>query len=176
MDSIGRLARKFGLSRSTLLYYDSIGLLRPSSRTKGNYRLYSEQDARRLEQIRVYRRTGLSLEEIGRVLDSPDHDLASALERRLEELDEDIKSLRRQQHVIIGLLRNNDLFARLGVMNKETWVSLLAASGFSEKDMLQWHLEFERLAPEKHQSFLEFLGLSENEIRVIRSLSAGRDG
>jgi len=35
-----QLAGRFGLSRSTLLYYDSIGLLSPSERTASNYRLY----------------------------------------------------------------------------------------------------------------------------------------
>ena len=51
MYTIGKLAKKFDLSRSTLLYYDSIGLLKPSSRTESEYRQYSEDDAARLEQI-----------------------------------------------------------------------------------------------------------------------------
>ena len=75
MYTIGRLAKKFKLSRSTLLYYDSIGLLKPSSRSQGEYRLYSEQDAKRLELICTYRQAGLALKDIGRVLDSPEHSL-----------------------------------------------------------------------------------------------------
>src|SRR5262245_19662656 len=49
--SISRLARAFGLSRSTLLYYDRIGLLAPSGRTGSGYRSYSEKDYRQLERI-----------------------------------------------------------------------------------------------------------------------------
>jgi DNA-binding transcriptional MerR regulator len=42
--SISKLARAFGLSRSTLLYYDRIGLLAASGRTGSGYRCYSEKD------------------------------------------------------------------------------------------------------------------------------------
>ena len=64
MITVGRLAKRFGLSRSTLLYYDSIGLLRPTGRSAKGYRLYSEDDAARLEKICLYRQTGLSLDEV----------------------------------------------------------------------------------------------------------------
>jgi MerR family transcriptional regulator, thiopeptide resistance regulator len=169
MYTVGKLAKKFQLSRSTLLYYDSIGLFKPSSRSDGDYRLYSETDAKRLEQICMYRRAGLPLSDIRRVLDSAENSLASVLENRLEELNHDIQRLRQQQHLIIGLLKNEALFERLNVMSKETWVSLLSASGFTVDDMREWHREFERLAPEKHRKFLEFLCVPEDEIRIISS-------
>jgi MerR family transcriptional regulator, thiopeptide resistance regulator len=167
--TIGRLAKRFQLARSTLLYYDSIGLLKPSSRTEGSYRVYSERDAERLEQICLYRRAGLRLEEIGLVIDAPENSLVAVLERRLEDLNEDIERLRQQQHFIIGLLKNNALFERMGVMSKETWVSLLKASGFTEQEMIRWHIEFERLSPDGHLRFLKFLCIPDDEIEAIRS-------
>ena len=54
-------------------------------------------------------------------------------------------------------------------MNRERWISLLAASGFSEQDMRRWHAEFERATPRKHQEFLELLCFSDTEIRGIRA-------
>ena len=68
--SICLMAKRFGLSRSTLLYYDSIGLLSPSERSDSNYRLYSGADVERMELIDVYRRAGLPLVDISRVLSS----------------------------------------------------------------------------------------------------------
>jgi len=47
MYTVGSLARSFGLSRSTLLYYDSIGLCKPSGRSAANYRTYTENDRAR---------------------------------------------------------------------------------------------------------------------------------
>jgi predicted kinase len=48
---IGELAKQTGLSIRTLRYYDEIGLLVPSHRTEAEYRLYSEADIARLQQI-----------------------------------------------------------------------------------------------------------------------------
>ena len=46
-----QLCAKAGLSRSALLYYDSLGLVSPSARSQANYRLYFDDDMRRLERV-----------------------------------------------------------------------------------------------------------------------------
>lgn len=79
-----RFAKKFGLSRSTLLYYDAIGLARPSA------------------------------------------------------------------------------------LDKQSRVNILRATGLGDDQMQRWHVEFERMASESHQDFLESLGLSVEDIARIR--------
>ncbi len=175
MVTVGVLARAHGLARSTLLYYDSIGLLRPAARAPNGYRRYGPDEERRLALICTYRRAGLSLEAIGRVLEGVSEGLAAVLEERLAELDDDIERLRGQQRLIAGLLERPDLLRRERVLDKRTWVDLLAASGMSEEDMERWHDEFERTAPEKHQRFLELLGLPRSEIAAIRRRRTARD-
>ena len=49
----------------------------------------------------------------------------------------------------------------------------MKASGFTEDDMHRWHAEFERMAPEEHREFLEFLHIPDGEIRSIREWSRG---
>jgi len=56
------------------------------------------------------------------------------------------------------------------VMDKEKWVLLFREIGLNEATMVQWHSEFESRYPEGHQSFLEWLNISEDEIRHIRAL------
>ena len=46
--TIGALAKRTGLTVRTLHHYDQIGLLSPSGRTDGGYRLYSDADILRL--------------------------------------------------------------------------------------------------------------------------------
>lgn len=65
---------------------------------------------------------------------------------------------------------------RIRVINKETWVSLLAAAGFNAEDTRRRHVEFERLAPDKHVRFLKFLGTSEDEIQAIRAWASRPEG
>jgi DNA-binding transcriptional MerR regulator len=62
--TISQLARAFGLSRSTLLYYDRIGLLPPHCRTESGYRCYTENDYLNLERICSFRKAGLILKNI----------------------------------------------------------------------------------------------------------------
>jgi DNA-binding transcriptional MerR regulator len=175
MTPISAVAQKFGLSRSTLLYYDRLGLVRPGYRTAAGYRLYSAEDEARLKQLCRYRKGGLPLAAIRRLLDeavrSPSL-VAAALHRRLTELNHEIASLRRQQQVVLKLLprRGQDRLAR--AMTKGKWIALLRSVGLGEAEMAAWHAAFERQSPPAHQDFLESLGLAPAEIRRIRAHSA----
>lgn len=176
MLTIGQLARRFGLSRSTLLYYDSIGLLSPSSRSPANYRLYSAADVARMERIDLYRRAGLRLEDIARILRSGDGARRRALETRLGTLHDEIGALRRQQRVILELLKDAGRLTRARCLDKERWVSILRAAGMSDDDMRRWHVEFERSSPEAHRDFLASLGIEDREIERIRQWAVARAG
>ncbi|HXR32782.1 MAG TPA: MerR family transcriptional regulator [Verrucomicrobiae bacterium] len=171
MITVTQLARRCGLSRSTVLYYESVRVLKPPSRTSSNYRAYGEKDVARLEQICVYRNAGLGLDDIRAILERPQSDASGILKRRLVELHAEIQALRGHQRAILKLLQHKFSFGRKKVINKEKWVAIMKASGFSEADMHKWHVEFERSAPEEHQEFLTFLHIPEKEIRSIRKWS-----
>jgi hypothetical protein len=55
------------------------------------------------------------------------------------------------------------------VMNKEKWVLLFREIGLDEATMTKWHKEFEARYPNEHQSFLEWLKISKDEISQIRA-------
>ena len=61
---IGELAERTGLSVRTLRHYDEIGLLRPSARTDGGFRLYTADDESRLLLIRRMKPLGYSFFQI----------------------------------------------------------------------------------------------------------------
>jgi DNA-binding transcriptional MerR regulator len=88
---IGRLARMTGVSERTLRYYDRIGLLPPAAvgRETG-YRWYGSAELIRLERIRGLQRLGLTLRQIGEVVDAPDVDLHALLAETVEALRRDI--------------------------------------------------------------------------------------
>jgi DNA-binding transcriptional MerR regulator len=168
------LARQCGLSRSTLLYYESIGLLRRPARTGGNYRAYGETDLRRLQQINLYRKVGLSLATIRAVVNQPNGDAAAVLQRRLTDIDAEIENLRGHQRAILRLLGQSRALRRAEMITKEKWVAIMRAAGFSDGDMDRWHAEFETSAPEQHEEFLKFLHIQPAEVRAIRSASRKR--
>jgi len=171
MLTVSKLARCCGLSRSTILYYERLGLLRRAPRTQGNYRTYTDADLARLRQIRAYRDAGLKLEDVRRLLDERSNDAAAVLKRRLLELDREVVVLREHQQAILRLLRARGANWRKEVMTKEKWVSILKGAGFSEENMMRWHQQFEKSAPEEHQEFLQYLRIPPEEIKHIREVS-----
>lgn len=168
MLTISQLAKRFGLSRSTLLYYDSIGLLKPSARSPSNYRLYSQDDVQRMQRIEIYRRAGVRLADVARVLAAGEGELQEVLEARLRVLDDEIGDLRSQQRLIAGLLQLPALPREARSLDKRGWVAILRAAGMDDEAMRRWHVEFERLSPGAHQDFLESLGIEGDEIARIR--------
>lgn len=88
--TVGQVAETFGLTVRTLHHYDEVGLLVPSERSAAGYRLYTDADLERLQQIVVYRRLELPLEEIAELLTTGDvtSHLLRQRERVMARLDE----------------------------------------------------------------------------------------
>jgi MerR family transcriptional regulator, thiopeptide resistance regulator len=170
MYTVSGLARECGLSRTTILYYESLGLLKPSGRSAGNYRQYGDRELERLREICAYRHVGLSLADIRTVVGRPSNDAASTLQKRLVQIDAEIGRLRGHQRVILRLLGNTS-FRRAEMITKDKWVAIMRGCGFTEEQMNRWHAEFERSAPAEHQEFLEFLHIPAEEIGRIREWS-----
>lgn len=169
--SVTQLARRCGISRSTVLHYESLGLLEPAGRSPAGYRWYGHREAERLSLICTYRQAGLSLETIDRLLSSEGGSLAAALERRLSEINREIADLREQQALLVRLLSKGGALKKTRVMNEQRWVALLRAAGLDDAAMTRWHAVFEEQAPEAHQDFLESLGLPAAEVEAIRAAS-----
>jgi DNA-binding transcriptional MerR regulator len=171
MFRITELARMFGLSRSTLLYYDRIGLLTPSGRSEAGYRLYSQNNRDRLAAICSFRQAGLTIEDISRVLSMEEDTNGVVLKRRMRELGEEIRTLQAQQRLLGKMLQVESLGELPATVDKQAWIEMLRAAGMNEVAMRRWHSEFERRAPEAHHQFLLALGISEDEALFIRERS-----
>jgi DNA-binding transcriptional MerR regulator/uncharacterized glyoxalase superfamily protein PhnB len=82
---VGSLAASTGLTVRALHHYDHIGLLRPSSRSSVGHRLYTAEDVTRLYRISLLRQLGFPLEQIAHVLDDPNWDLQTVVQRHLTD-------------------------------------------------------------------------------------------
>ena len=96
---IQEFAELAGVTVRALHHYDRLGLLRPASRTGSKYRLYSDSDLARLEQIVVLKFLGMSLKEIGALLETESSLLAalrrqqSVLAEKRQQLEHAIKAI-----------------------------------------------------------------------------------
>ncbi len=116
MMHIGELAERTELSLRTIRHYDEIGLLKPSGRTEGGFRLYTEGDYARLMLIRRMKPLGFPLEDMSellRIIDTLKHDGGSELREQLDQfIDRAVEQRVKLQHQLdmadefISLLRS----------------------------------------------------------------------
>src|SRR5215813_3932801 len=96
-----------GVTVRTLHHYDRLGLLKPSRYTGAGFRLYSEEDFARLEQIVALKFIGFSLNEIKSLLKRGTNDLATMLRQQREAIEEKrdrlelaVKAIERAEYVV----------------------------------------------------------------------------
>ncbi|GGV30031.1 MerR family transcriptional regulator [Streptomyces spectabilis] len=93
--TVGQVAGFAGVTVRTLHHYDRAGLLTPSERSPGGYRLYSDTDLARLQQVLFYRELGFALDEIAEILADPQANALDRLRARHQALREQIGKLER---------------------------------------------------------------------------------
>ena len=94
MRTVKEVSRLAGISIRTLRYYDEIGLLKPTAVTEAGYRLYSDKDLERLQEIMFFKELELPLEKIKQLMEDPALDREeillvqqAALERKRNRLN-----------------------------------------------------------------------------------------
>lgn len=100
---IGEVADRTELSIRTVRHYEDIGLITPSERSAGGFRLYTDSDIERLLVIRRMKPLGFSLAQMRELLDAfdslnapNDHTSAAETVRRCQEqLDDATRKLQR---------------------------------------------------------------------------------
>ena len=82
---IGEVAERTEVTQRTLRFYEEKGLLKPPTRMEGGFRLYSEADIQRVEQIKQLKQLlGFTLAEIKEMVDAEEVKLQLRAEYRPE--------------------------------------------------------------------------------------------
>ncbi len=102
--TIGEVARRAGLATSAVRYYERRGLLSADARTSGQRR-FSDPTLRRLVFIGMLQDAGLSLDDIGAILNAADiREWKAVAAQRLAALDDEIAQLNRARGYLAGAL------------------------------------------------------------------------
>lgn len=142
MYRISELAQMLGLSRTTLLYYEKLGLI-CGQRLSNGYRTYSDMDLQRLRLIQQLHSGGLTLKECKACLEAKVE--RAVLLERLEHLDQEIAQKQQSRDLLAALL--------------------------GEASLNQWHETLDKLAPDAHIDWLIKQGFSETDAQRLRWLS-----
>lgn len=132
------VARLTGVSVRTLHHYDAIRLLAPSGRTAAGYRLYTDADLLRLQQILIGRELGLPLEEIRQSLDDPCFDRKAALLDQRQQLRDRARQAEAMIRAIDSALAAIDGSATTGEINMADLFDGFDPSGYEEEARQRW--------------------------------------
>jgi DNA-binding transcriptional MerR regulator len=126
MFKIGDFSKLSHVSIKTLRYYDEIGLLRPGEIDRfTGYRYYAATQLSRLNRILLLKGLGLSLDQIGRLLESdlPPDQLRGMLKLRRAEIERSIEEeearLGQVEALLIQIEQENTLMSKYDVVIKQ---------------------------------------------------------
>jgi DNA-binding transcriptional MerR regulator/ubiquinone/menaquinone biosynthesis C-methylase UbiE len=142
MYRISEMAAQLGISRTALLYYEKLGLVR-GRRNRSGYRMYSDLDVQRMRLIQQLQAAGLTLGECKTCLDA-----------------------KMDRQVLVSRLRHLDA----EIARKQQSRRLLAAL-VGEGGLRNWHESLEQMAPDAHRAWLVSQGFSEKEAARLKWLS-----
>lgn len=142
MYRISELGEIVGLSRSALLYYEKLGLIR-GKRQRNGYRVYSDEDAQRICLIQNLQAGGLSLQECKAFVDKKLD--PRVLEKRYQRLSDDIEQKQQAKSLLAALL--------------------------GKSSSKSWHQSLTSIAPDAHLKWLLSQGYSEKEALRLKWLS-----
>jgi MerR family transcriptional regulator, copper efflux regulator len=118
MLKIGDVSKSSGIGIEALRFYEKSGLLEKPSRTGSGYRVYDADVLERLSFIKQSQALGFSLDEIKRIIEdaregkSPCAEVREIVSRRLEELDERMREMRRYRKELAATLEEWDKAGR----------------------------------------------------------------
>jgi len=134
--TVGEVARLAHVSVRTLHHYDEIGLLAPEGRSDVGYRLYSDTDLARLQQILFYRELDFPLGETARLLGKQDPDPLRALLGQRELIE---KKLAHDKQLLALIDKTIDSMERGMALTKEEMFEV-----FGDFDPTEYEAEAEQ--------------------------------
>lgn len=138
--TVHEVAKLTGITNRTLHYYDEIGLLPPSIVTETKYRIYTNEDLGRLQEILFFKEIGFSLKEIKELLSCSFYNREEALTNHLKILE--LKKKRIDK--LIGLV--NDTISG---------TSSFSFEAFSDHEILEAQAKFRKEVTEKWSATAE---------------------
>jgi len=106
----GQLAKKTCVNPETIRYYEKLGLLPKAVRTDSGYRLFSEEDVKRIKFVKRAKELGFTLKEIKELLElrfdssGSCSEVREFAEEKLKDIEQKIKDLENIKQVLKELI------------------------------------------------------------------------
>lgn len=127
-----------GLSRKSIRYYESVGLLNPTRNINNDYREYNDDDIRKLKVIKFLRELGVPIRDL-QLLNNGDITLKECIDDRINKINIQEDNFNKIKSMCIEISNSNDNYNDIDIDNYFSEMSKLNKEGFSMNDNKNEH-------------------------------------
>ncbi|MGW6379911.1 MerR family transcriptional regulator [Peribacillus butanolivorans] len=128
MIHINKVGELTGVTVRTLRHYDKIGLLKPTSKTEGGHRLYTNKEIKKLQQVQFLKKIGFRLNEIKDMLASSEWNWSDSLKSQLSFVIKEQENLNKIEQSLRELIHG------IAIEGEENWIAIQKIMALSSKD------------------------------------------
>lgn len=100
------VAIQYDISARTLRYYEDIGLITSTRSVDYAYRLYDNENLRRLEQILILRKLNISIKDIQRIFNTSGSEMVlEVLSKKVDAIDDEVSLLHELRKIVLEFIR-----------------------------------------------------------------------
>ncbi len=124
---INEVYQQVGLSKKSIRYYEEIGLLRPKRNQENDYRIYDEEDIKRLKLIKFLRELGVPIQDLKRLVNK-ELSLEACMKDRITKIDALEENLKKVKELCLDIassgvdmeeIDSTSYFQSMSILNKE---------------------------------------------------------
>ncbi|MFC4535626.1 MerR family transcriptional regulator [Sphaerisporangium dianthi] len=115
--TVGRIARRTGLSVHTIRFWSNTGVVPPTVRSAGGYRLYDATAVARFDLVRTLRDLGIGLETVQEIL-TRQITVAEVARAHVRALDAEIRTLKLRRAVLGGIAERGGTTEETMIMHR----------------------------------------------------------
>lgn len=131
---INEVQYKVGLTKKSIRYYESEGLLNPKRNSNNDYREYDEKDIKDLKLIKFLRELNIPVHEIKR-LKEKELTLSECMDECLRKINETERTFNRVKNMCLEIKNSNTSFEDIDITKYSETMNILNKKGFTMKDV-----------------------------------------
>lgn len=136
---IKQFAELTNVTVRTLHHYDQIGLLKPRKHPENDYRIYTQDDLLRLQQIVTLKFMGFSLRQIGELITRENFEIRRSLKIQIEAIKDKASSL---QLAYKALRQVSDLLEKEGRVDWKKIIKIIEVIQMGEETKKEWQEQY----------------------------------
>lgn len=131
---INEATHKVGLSKKSIRYYEENGLLTPTRGKENDYRIYTNEDIKKLKIIKFLRELDVPIREL-KLLNNNEITLKECMEERIKKINEQQENYKKIKNMCKEIYESNTTFLDIEITKYFEKMNTLNKEGFTMRDV-----------------------------------------